>query len=528
MKINEKSKIVFVFLAVIVAIGFISVFSYLHGRQWIDSDHSSEMILGKLLAEENALLSANWHYSTELRIVYQTIFTMPLFKLLGGFGNWALIRSLNIALNNLVLFLAYFFLAKQMKIPEKWILLCGLFLVLPQSLEYWNIVTFGGYYIFFIAQIFCGLGLYIALSEAPKERTSTVKRTRVYLIIFLFLSFILGVQGIRSLYTLFLPLLLTCLYRDKKEKFSLVMSCSALVCSCAGYAVNCLLRMRYSFEAYENMRIENLFFNLLPKLSQCVVCIAEFFGFTPGSPLLSVRGFFSIASLIGTCVLFGAVFKIFRKKEPRDKPLFLPVFFLISVVFNVFVFVIVDKPVSSRYFIPFLVLFVPLAALFFDYAGKTYVYKKRAAFVCGITLFIVVQACLNFQSLALTDSNSARKGYIQNIIDNKLDFGFATFWNANVTTELSDGRVEMAGLVSGPRTGSGASPFKLLDLLIPVKYFDPSWYEGEAFLLLTSSEWDTVRRNSSFSGRAPDYEDGEFVILRYPSAKQIYSNILGM
>ena len=40
----------------------------------IDSDDSSELILGHLLASENCLLSKNWYYSTELRVVNTQIF----------------------------------------------------------------------------------------------------------------------------------------------------------------------------------------------------------------------------------------------------------------------------------------------------------------------------------------------------------------------------------------------------------------------------------------------------------------------
>jgi len=150
-------------------VGYISIFSYQYGWQWLDSDHSSEMILGELLAGENTLVSRNWHYSTEIRLIYQTIFTMPLFKLLGHYENWALIRSLNILLNNLILILSYLYMAKQMKIQLKWMLITSLFLVMPVSFDFWDIVTFGGYYVFFIAQLFFCLGLFIRLAKSHRD-----------------------------------------------------------------------------------------------------------------------------------------------------------------------------------------------------------------------------------------------------------------------------------------------------------------------------------------------------------------------
>ncbi|MDR2501260.1 MAG: hypothetical protein LBD37_09345, partial [Treponema sp.] len=152
---------------------FIAVFSYRHGRQWLDSDHSSEMVLAKLLAEEHSLVSPNWHYSTELRLVYQTLFSAPLFALLGRFNNWALIRALTIALNNITLVASCFFLMKQTKTQSKWICVSALFLLLPLPGGHWGIVTFGGYYVFFIAQMFCCLGLFLRiLSRVEKAAPS--------------------------------------------------------------------------------------------------------------------------------------------------------------------------------------------------------------------------------------------------------------------------------------------------------------------------------------------------------------------
>ena len=504
--------------ALILSIFLISAFSYFHGQQWIDSDHSSEMILGKLLAEENTFLSANWYYSTELRLVYQTLFTMPLFKLLGNHGDWALIRSLNILLNNLALILSYVFMMKQMKVRNKWILLSSFFLLLPQSLEYWSIVTFGGYYVFFIAQVFCCLGLYAGIAANPPG----VKKTRVYFSLLLLLSFVLGAEGIRALYTLSVPLLLVCIItREKTAKLSFPAGCFAFISSCAGYAVNCLLLARYSFQAYGDMRIDNLYHNLLPKLSQCFVCLAQFFGFSAGSRFFSAQGFFSVAAIIAACVFFGAVIKKIRADRLRGQYRFLPLFFSVSALCSIFAFLIADKPVSARYFFPFMIQYIPLTALFFEYAEKAYPWKKTAALICGITLFIAGQGILNFHSLAVTDGNSPRAGYVQYLMDSQLEYGFATFWNANVTTELSDGKIEIAGL--DPRSRAGR--FRILESLIPEKYLDPSWYSGESFLLLDRAEWELFRGRGA---QKPDYEDDHFVVIRYSSAGTIYRDVLGM
>jgi hypothetical protein len=518
----------------VLLLGFISIFSYQHGWQWLDSDHASEMALGKLLAEENAFVSRNWHYSTEIRLIYQTIFTMPLFKLFGRYENWALIRALTILLNNLTLILSYLFMAGQMKIQTKWIGITTLFLIAPLSARYWDVVTFGGYYVFFIAQLFCCLGLFIGLAN----HTGTAKKKLPGFILFTVLSFALGIQGIRALLCVHIPLLIACvcLYTKdaRKKSFPLFLGCYGFVVCCIGFAANYLLHFWYSFHSFDNMRLENLFVQFFPKLGQSLVCLAGFFGLSVGSSLLSANGLFSIIAIIGTFLLFCYVLKSFRQfqlqNDASDKPAkyrFMPVFFIVSVIFNIFVFIIIDERITNRYFIPFMVLYIPLAAILFQHVEKEFSHLKRIAVISGIVLFIFGQSYLNFQNMAGWDRNTARKGYIQYLLDNRLDYGFATYWNANVTTELSNGKIELAGLEPQGLDPDTSHRFRFHNWLIPAKFYNPSYHPGESFLLLTRTEWELAQETERpFSQLQPDYEDSGFIIIRYPSAEIIHREVL--
>ncbi|MDR1802162.1 MAG: hypothetical protein LBQ94_01020 [Treponema sp.] len=515
-------------------LGFVSIFSYQHGWQWLNSDNSSEMVLGKLLAEENTFVSRNWHYSTEIRIIYQTIFTMPLFKLLGHYENWALIRALNILLNNLVLILSYLYMARQMKIPLKWICITALFLIAPLSFGYWNIVIFGGYYTFFIAQLFCCLGLFISIAN----HTGTAKKALPGFVLFTLLSFALGIQGIRALLSVYIPLLLACVYsyaRDERKKgFPLFLGCYGFVVCGIGFAASYALHFWYSFHSFDNMRLENLFVQFFPKLGQSLVSLAGFFGLSTGSSLLSAHGLSSVIAITGTFLLFQAVLKSIRhfrmQEDTTNKQAecqFIPVFFIVSVIFNIFVFILVDEGIMGRYFIPFMVLYIPLAAILFQHTEKRYNYLKRVALISGIVLFIFGQSYLNFQGLSGGDSNTARKGYIQYLLDNRLDYGFATFLNANVTTELTDGKIEVAGLEPEGLNPDTHHLFSFNNWLIPARFYNSSYHQGESFLLLTRAEWEMVKATERpLSQLQPDYEDDGFIIIRYPSAEIIHREVL--
>jgi hypothetical protein len=518
----------------VLLLGYISVLSYKYGWRWLNSDHSSEMVLGKLLADENVFASTSWRYSTEIRLVYQTIFTMPLFKILGNTDNWALIRSINILLNNIVLVLSYLFMARQIKIRTKWICVTSLFLIMPVSGIYWDIVTFGGFYIFFIAQIFCCLGLFIKLAV----HTGTVKTALADFILFTALSFLLGLQGIRSPICVHIPLLVTCIYlyskAVRKRILPLFLGCYGFIAGCIGFAGNYLLHFKYSFYSFDIMKMENLFENFLLKFGESLVSLPVFFGISEESQLLSARGLFGIISLIGTVILFREVFKSVRQKNNNetvtkpDEYQYIPVFFIVSVMINIFVFIIINEKITARYFIPFMVLYVPLIAILFEYAEKSYGHLKRIAVVSGIVLFICGQSYLNFKNMAVRDRdvNSVRKGYIRYLLDSKLDYGFATYWNANITTELSNGKIKLAGLdPKGLETGK--DDLRLQGWLNPKKFYEPSYHQGESFLLLTRVELELARETGRpFALLQPDYEDGSFIIIRYPSAGIIHTEVL--
>jgi len=67
----------------------------------------------------------------------------------------------------------------------------------------------------------------------------------------------------------------------------------------------------------------------------------------------------------------------------------------------------------------------------------------------------------------------------------------------------------------------------ILKWLIPEKFFNPSFHQGESFLLLTCAEWELAQKaERPFTRIDPDYEDNDFIIIRYPSAEIIHREVL--
>jgi hypothetical protein len=112
------------------------------------------------------------------------------------------------------------------------------------------------------------------------------------------------------------------------------------------------------------------------------------------------------------------------------------------------------------------------------------------------------------------------------LLDNQLEYGFATFWNANVTTELTNGKIELGGLNSDGLYPN-ANQFSIHNWASYTQHSNPSFHQGESFLLLTRAEWELAQRTErTFTRLVPDYEDSDFIIIKYPSAEIIHREVL--
>lgn len=84
---------------------FLSAFMQLHGDCLTDSDISSEMLLAEILNGEHALVSKNWYYSTELRVLNIQLLYSFFFHL---FGDWTMVRTGACVVSYLLMLLSYY------------------------------------------------------------------------------------------------------------------------------------------------------------------------------------------------------------------------------------------------------------------------------------------------------------------------------------------------------------------------------------------------------------------------------------
>lgn len=93
----------------------------------LDADMASEQLLANLLAQEGSVMSTNWYYSTELRVLNTQLVMAPLFRL---FTSWHTVRVVGSVVLILLYLAAWFWFGRSAKLKYCSLLGAGL-LVLP-------------------------------------------------------------------------------------------------------------------------------------------------------------------------------------------------------------------------------------------------------------------------------------------------------------------------------------------------------------------------------------------------------------
>ena len=145
-----------------VALIFVLLFAiswYLY-EYLINSDMAAELILGKLLAKNNEILTKEWCYSTEIRVIYMSHVAAFFFKFC---NNFKIVRMLTNVTLWTILFasLSYFFMVIQNK--KSFIVGASFFYCQFQSIGY-CLYYLVGFILFRLLECFCTLPGFIVWS----------------------------------------------------------------------------------------------------------------------------------------------------------------------------------------------------------------------------------------------------------------------------------------------------------------------------------------------------------------------------
>ncbi len=412
----------------------------------LDADMASEQVLAHLLAHSPGFspLSTDWCYSTELRVLNTQLVMAPLFRLL---DNWHLVRVLGSLILMLLYLAAWFFFARRAGLRLGG-LLGAVLLLLPLGPLYRQYVLAGLYYIPHIAISFFSLGcVFWALRRRGPSQVAAV-------VLLCLVAFGAGLGGPRQLFVLYLPFTLAAgglawLYcpRDRRGSRTLalamtspygpatVFALAADLCAGLGYLVNALvLSKTYLFETQGYLAYSSL---SLTRIQDLLAAWLAAFGWEQGS-VFSLRTLFNLLALGFAAASVWVSVRLVTARDIRPEHRLVGALYLAAGGCFVFLYAFTNSGYSERYLLPLTVLAIPLLEIWrMDLAPR-----GRSVLVCGaLLLALTLRGGLAYaQAAGETNPNLATTRFL---VENGYTQGYASFWDGNVMTELSNGSIQV-------------------------------------------------------------------------------------
>ena len=506
------------------------------------------MMFSRILAEEGHIFATpDWYYSTEFRFLYTHLIMGPLFRIL---GDWHVIRTItNVVFYGLML-VSYFYCVKPLKISRGLTILTACILLLPFSETMMTHMQMGNTYMSHVIIIYFFFGMFLRLTG----KTAYKKLQKALLITgYVILALICGVSGIRYLLALQCPLVIAAfVYLLKSEEFQKfrkeftvtteqekgtvkligqknrengkkLLHCTeanyfcysllGAIGSVIGYGINVIwISKNYVFQTYDATNFVSIYQGVLfERLQNAIGCLLMLFGYIPDKGVISLRGVISIIAFVLLGILFYCAKMSY--KNSRNERFFVVLFLIVAFAVNVFAFVFTTSTMVPRYYITILIFALPVIAFYLE--------EEKLIFDKAVLCLILV-VCLGLStaktvlSFMSGDKNATKRPVAEFLAENDYDFGFATYNNGNIITELTNGEVEIANIWDPENLNF----FKWSS---PMKYYEEGYHEGEVFLLLSAGEVAEFADAEAVLQGKVIYEDGNYTVFVYDSVDLLMS-----
>lgn len=197
-------------------------------------------------------------------------------------------------------------------------------------------------------------------------------------------------------------------------------------------------------------------------------------------------------------------------------------FFVVQFVFNAFV--IVTTEFSPRFFVLPLVFVVPVIPVLLQEATVSRI--KRYLMALPLSVAFVTGAVLSFGSVLTSDSNKDKHAVAAFLQDHGYGFGYASFWNANVLSYLTDGKLEVAHFFRARRSEVGwdecvtnsVRPDRWISdrWLTPDRYYRDDAGDGrKVFFWVTQDEYNAVPDAAVFANGKLVYNDAFYRVYEH-------------
>ena len=515
-KVKNKTKIIYNAVSYSVyALLFITfcVFVSMRMSYLLDADMSSEMILAELIADGGKILVKDWYYSTELRVFYMQLFMSPLFKIA---SSWHVIRVVaTIILVALFQASLFFFMCSIGQ--KKFFPLVGIVFLLPISQTYFYFIIYGLYYTQNLMLAFLILGLIFYLMKIENKKINGV-----LFAILLCLSFLAGLCGTRNVINIFLPMGVCAFFflmiNIKKEKFKywkrfffiVLFSCIA---GAVGFAI-------YHFALSKAFGVASFGYKNSLKLGFNRAGIINVF-----NALFHMLGFNGNNNIFLFIILFALLVTMFVFAFKKSSKLssdenFIALFILICLGIYLSIYTFTNMNFSENFLIPFVIftIFV-IVGLFRNFSSTKYKFILKSVALGVVCLVFIINSSVSYTNLWKTDKTYNQRAITNVLLENECYEGYATFWNGNILTELSSGKIRVRHInqfAYGETNIDNSYNWLQQKSLIERKP------QGKVFVVFTTHEYQSFELAKSFDNL--DYlkfDNGEVKVFIYDSYEEM-------
>lgn len=281
-----------------------------------------------------------------------------------------------------------------------------------------------------------------------------------------------------------------------------------------------ILSKRYTYDSYNSisfidisaMDVGNRLFQVLSGT------LDSFFGYSNGCRFFSLEGIGNICTFICIFIMLISFLFAYKKYPHKDSPYNMYFKFTVcNILINYFVYIFTDGAFSAGTFIA-------------RYCGPVLIHGLLYVFIClkdisqkicqrGLYIILtgsfVLLSVIHFNKICDSNFNECRENSLRYIQEQDMRFGYATYWNANISTELTDGSVKIAPVYN-------FQTMHFFDYLTLKDYESQQYSEEKCFILMTVQEYEESAMSPVILGGNKEYEDDFFIIYTYPGSEKIY------
>lgn len=182
-------------------------------------------------------------------------------------------------------------------------------------------------------------------------------------------------------------------------------------------------------------------------------------------------------------------------------------------------FVLLEDLYLNRYWIPLMTLGAPVMAACLSRENNAPLRNVCVLLFAGVVVVSsAMQIAGSMKNPEITSVQRERAAHLQN---NGLTFGYATFWNANVVTELTDGDVEAVAVsIDANAQGQGVPHTSMwLEATADRRMERP---DEPVFLMLTAQESGQLSDFLALSGAQKRWEQSGMTIYEIESQRVFF------